>query len=168
MGPQVLYEASFTIQKGWLILLVLFVAFSCIAVHHLKRLKNPRKYGTKDAKAGVIVGVLGTLFLIAVMAFVVPDQIRMYQCTVGAYEHGEYRIVEGYVEQYKPAQKVGKGESFSIDGVDFEYYDNVVQFGYHKTSALGGVITGDGQHLRVGYTQYRSLGNVIVYIEELP
>ena len=168
MKSQVLYEASFTMQIGWLLLLVLLVAFPCIAIHYVKKLRNPRKYGTRDAKAGVIIGVLGTLFMIAVMAFVVPDQIRMYRCMVGAYERGEYQIAEGYVEQYKPAQKVGKGESFSIDGVDFEYYDNVVQFGYHNTSALGGVITGDGQHLRVGYTQYKSLGNVIVYIEELP
>ena len=95
MKSQVLYEASFTMQIGWLLLLVLLVAFPCIAIHYVKKLRNPRKYGTRDAKAGVIIGVLGTLFMIAVMAFVVPDQIRMYRCTVGAYERGEYQIAEG-------------------------------------------------------------------------
>lgn len=139
-----------------------------MTIHFIKKLIAPQKHGKKDAKVGVVIGVLGTLILLAVLGFVIPDQIKMYRSTVVAYQNGDYQIAEGYVEQFQPAKKLGYPESFTIDGVDFRYYDNVVQFGYHTTQARGGVITGNGQHLRIGYTQYRGLKKMIVYIEELP
>lgn len=169
MDSRVLFEASFSFHKAWLLLLILLIAFPCIIIHHIKKLKSVRGYRPRNALAGIIIGSLGTVFLLLVLAlFIVPDQVKMYQSTVGAYERGDYKIAEGYIEQFQPAQKVGKRESFFIDGVEFAYYDNVVQFGYHQSSANGGIITGNGQHLKIGYTSYRHLGNVIVYIEQLP
>lgn len=40
--------------------------------------------------------------------------------------------------------------------------------GYHNAKSHGGVITGNGHHLKIGYVYYNSaMGNIIVYIEEL-
>ena len=167
MDRRVLYEAGFTLQNAWFVLILLLIVFLCILIRSIKKLKNHRKYGSRAAKTGVVIGALGILGLAAVTALVVPGQIKLYQSTVGAYKNGDYQIVEGYVEQFRPAQKVGSAESFTVNGVEFKYYDNVAQFGYHSTSARGGVITGDGQHLRIGYTHSDRRGNVIVYIEEL-
>ena len=61
-----------------------------------------------------------------------------------------------------------KQESFDINGVSFSYSDFSVQPGYHNAKSHGGVITGNGQHLKIGYVYYNSAeGNVIVYIEKL-
>lgn len=168
MEQRVLYEAGFVFHGAWLILLTLLIASISMTVRYIKLLIAPQKYGKKGAKVGAVIGVLGTLILLAALGLVIPYQIEMYRSTVAAYRNGDYQIAEGYVEQFQPAKERGNPESFTIDGVDFRYYDTVVQFGYHTTRARGGVITGDGQHLRIGYTQFRSLKNVIVYIEELP
>ncbi len=161
MEPQILFEAGFTFQKAWSILLLLLILIPTIAVRFVRQRK-------RDAKLAVLMCAISMVFLLAVLALVIPDQIRMYQSTVGAYQRGDYQIAEGTVEQFRPAQEYGEEESFTLGGVEFSYRDSVVQFGYHQTRAEGGVITGDGQQLRIGYTRYGRLGNVIVYIEQLP
>lgn len=93
-----------------------------------------------------------TLFTISLIS-----EAYMYRKTVGAYKQGDYQIVEGYVE------------NFDINGVSFSYSDYSVGPGYNNTKSHGGVITGDGQHLKIGYIYYDEIhGNIIVYIEELP
>ena len=39
---------------------------------------------------------------------------------------------------------------------------------YHNAWSHGGVITGNEQHLKIRYVNYERLGNVILFIEELP
>ena len=93
----------------------------------------------------------------------------MYFKTVGAYQRGQYEVVEGYVENFDPMPYGGHTrESFEINDVYFEYSDYNVTSGYRNTKSHGGVITGDGQYLKIGYVYYNSTyGNIIVYIEEL-
>ena len=93
----------------------------------------------------------------------------MYKATINAYRSGQYEVVEGYVENFDPLSKNEKGsESFEINGVQFTYSDTKVITGYHNTNKNGGVITGNGQYLKIGYIYYNdSYGNIIVYIEEL-
>lgn len=90
-------------------------------------------------------------------------------------ENNQYKWVEGYVENFDPMPVNGKGyESFDIDGVFFKYADAISVQGYNNGRVEGGVITGDGQHLRIGYytaEEYDDTlgeyGNVILYIEEI-
>ena len=52
----------------------------------------------------------------------------------------------------------------------FSYSDYEIQQGYHNAKSHGGVISGDGQYLKIGYVQpypFSRNDNVIVYIEEL-
>ena len=111
----------------------------------------------------------------AISALMVAEQVDQYNKIVVAYQQGDYLIVEGYVENFHPMPKEGHDtEEFDLNGVHFEYSDFTVQQGYHNALSRGGVITGDGQHLRIGYivmesaTGNQMLENVIVYIEELP
>lgn len=111
----------------------------------------------------------------ATSIFMVVEQVDQYNKIVVAYQQGDYLIVEGYVENFHPMPKEGHDtEEFDLNGVHFEYSDYTVQQGYHNALSHGGVITSDGQHLRIGYiimesdTGNQMLENVIVYIEELP
>ena len=165
MEHQVLYEASLKIDFALFIPPLMLVIFAVILIRQSRALKR----GEQKARKSVIFAAICLGFMLLVMALVIPDQIMMYQSTVGAYKRGEYQVVEGYVENFHPMPAAGHDtERFSIEGVEFRYSDYIVQFGYHNARSHGGVITGDGQHLKIGYTQYRSHGNVIVYIEELP
>ena len=43
-----------------------------------------------------------------------------------------------------------------------------IPYGYHNSKSHGGVITGNGQRLKIGYVYYNEqYGNIIVYIEEI-
>ena len=166
MESHVLYEAAFSFEPVLLLIALMPVA-ALIWMFWLRRKARETGNGGLKIVAWVLFGVFIQLMLFS--ALIAWYQVRVYQATVGAYRRGEYEIVEGYVENFDPMPEVGhKQESFTIDGVRFEYSDYEIRSGYHNARSLGGVITGDGQHLKIGYTEYNWLGNVIVYIEELP
>ena len=169
MEGHVLYEAGFTVPKGLGLLAVLFFILLGLIARCAKTLKNPRGTGKRDARVGLAIGAMGILLLAGVMALVIPEQARLYRSIVGAYERGDYQIAEGFVADFHPMPKEGHDtERFTLHGTAFEYSDYSVQFGYHTSRAHGGIITGNGQHLRIGYVEDPRLGNVIVRIEELP
>lgn len=172
----VLYEASsFAFHELYLTIAMLII-YLIILPSLAQRLYNDPRVKKRENwtdihikrifTIGSIVGIL------AVAAFVIPiilRQIDMYDKIVKAYQLGNYEVVEGYVENFKPVPNEGrKGESFDINGVSFSYVNNEIMQGYNHIQADGGVITGDGQHLRIGYIYYnKTYGNIIVYIEEL-
>ena len=165
MEPQVLYQASFTFDPFWLVGPVMFACFlGCL----IRGIKKARKSGKIEDRFGIVIGLTGCLSILIFVMILVPDKIKAYNATVDAYKRGEYEIVEGYVKDFHPMPYWGHDqESFTIDGVSFAYSDYSGSFGYHNAKSHGGVIIGDGQHLRIGYTVYSKLGNVIVYIEAL-
>lgn len=169
----VLYEASFEFHPALLMPILMMI---CIALFPsiLKQSINQKQkleekdyhYNEKFVKYFCIGGlVCCAIFSIIVLLF----QIDMYNKIVRAYKQGNYQIVEGYVENFDPMPYGGhKEESFHINGISFSYSDFSVQPGYNNAKSHGGVITGNGQHLKIGYVYYNSTkGNVIVYIEKL-
>ena len=86
------------------------------------------------------------------------------------YHSGDYRIVEGYVENFETSKIPYKGgESFVVGGVLFEYNDQEPWDGYHYPQyAYHDVIKGNGQYLRIGYWENpeERFDKSIVYIEE--
>lgn len=155
----VLYEVGFQFETAHVIPLVVLVAFVVI-------LKN------KWQEIPIVLKVLfsaAACFLFLVCILVYKFHWDMYTTVTDAYENGDYQTVEGYVENFHPMPPEGHDtESFDIDGVHFSYSDARVITGYHNAKVNGGVITGDGQHLKIGYIYYNeSYGNIIVYIEEI-
>ena len=162
---RVLYEAS---SKYEFLIFIPFVVMFLIAMFLFIRYKlndNENLHNNKIFKR-----FMGGFVCLAIFSiFGLLGQIHMYSRIVKAYEQGDYQTVEGYVENFDPMPYGGhKQESFDINGVSFSYSDFSVQPGYHNAKSHGGVITGNGQHLKIGYVYYNSAeGNVIVYIEKL-
>ncbi len=95
-----------------------------------------------------------------------------YVQVIQAYKQGNYKNVEGYVENFVPASSGGEDqedmeeESFDVKGVHFSYGDKFIKkFGYHRPSTQGGYIKKDGQYLKIGYISTEK-GYVIVKIQE--
>ena len=165
MESRVLYETSFSFQPVWLIILALLVILPFAAIKCVKTVRQEKSFFNITR---LVLSIIGTVVILIVTAIVLPDQIKLYNHTVGAFKRGDYYTVEGFVENFHPMPKEGHdSESFSINGIQSKY-GYTISFGYHTIKSDGGVITGNGQHLRIGYTCYNWLGNVIVYIEEIP
>lgn len=165
----VLYEVSskfdFSNFIDLLVMAILVLFFSIV----LKKVYE-RKQVKLDIKVVRFFCFGAALFLLSLAIIVLFAQLNMYNKVVGAYYRGEYQIVEGYVENFEPMPYNGHSkETFEIKGVEFSYSDYEIQPGYNNTKSHGGVITGDGQHLRIGYVYLNNTyGNLIVLIEEIP
>lgn len=165
----VLYEANFNSPSSWFVILIIPAAFFLwpwiqekIAGLAGKELPTIMIF---PKRACIVFGCIAATGILIAALF----QGHMYLKTVGAYQRGQYEIAEGYVENFDPMPYGGHAnESFEINGVHFEYSDYSKRPGYGNTKSHGGVITGDGQYLKIGYVYYNSTyGNIIVYIEEL-
>lgn len=166
---KLLYEAGFRLEFGQLIpfiLLIIIFLFPRIMRKYVEATNV-----TVNMRYVHIFCRYAFVFVLVLALVTTSFQINMYNKTVGAYRKGDYKIAEGYVENFVPMPYEGRGneESFEINGVKFSYSDYSIQSGYHNSKSHGGVIQGNGQHLRIGYVYYNEIyGNVIVYIEQLP
>lgn len=169
----VLYEAHYQFSLFSLIpiiMLIFIILFPRIAE---KTALQQGKEMPKTAKSIVRIFCLCTgIFISLITLILITSEISMCSRILGAYHRGEYEVVEGYVENFDPMPYEGhSNESFEINGIHFSYSDYEIHQGYHNAKSHGGVITGDGQYLKIGYVQWYSLSenrNVIIYIEELP
>ncbi len=154
---KLLYEASnFTIQVHWV---VPFAILGFIGLMLLIFAKKPF-FKLLSAVCLIICAVAALRFIFG------------YMQIIHTYKQGDYKTVEGYVENFVPASDGGEDEedmeeeSFDIKGVHFSYGDRFIKkFGYHLPSTQGGYIKQDGQYLRIGYIE-TDKGLVIVKIEE--
>lgn len=162
----VLYECSFKFPFHQLFSAVVLIALFCIRKHYRKKLPKLGRY------------LLSYMIALAIffVSMIALSTYREYSQIIVPYQNGDHSIAEGYVEDFHPMNRDGRGnrEHFMVDGVYFEYSEYYMMQGYHQTYHHGGVITGDGQHLRIGYitmdspTGNQMPDNVIVYIEALP
>lgn len=114
-----------------------------------------------------VISILGFCFMLFINAIEIFSSLDMHQKIAKQYEVGNYEIVEGYVENFVPMPYEGHGEeSFKINSIEFSYSDYITNYGYNNAKSHGGVIEGDGQHLKIGYVVYNKM-NIIVYIEQL-
>lgn len=161
---RVLYEAQLHYGHT-LLLLPLFMVWIPIFAHLCK--KDCEKKGfVINNKVYYALFMWMELFLLAIGVITAVSQIKMYRAVVGAYKSGNYRMIEGYVENFVPYLQHRHPESFELAGVQFEYSLPGVMPGYHDAPPQGDVIKRNGQHLRIGYVNYQG-DNIIVYIESL-
>ena len=157
----VLYELHYKLESAVFIPLLMLILIPLFPKLEMW------KYGRKTPVGVRILLAIMWCVTLLVSVVVYKSQFEMYNAVITAYNSGDYEIVEGYVENFDPMPPEGhKTESFDIEGVHFSYSDYSVMTGYHNAKSKGGVITGNGQHLKIGYIYYKGHGNVIVYIEE--
>ena len=164
---KVLYEITYRMDSK--ILIPFFLAIF-VLVMLIREIRNVRREKTAKGHRGkLFIYTAGLAISLFACGVILPSQIDMYQHIVAAYEDGRYQTVEGYVENFTPMPPEGHAhESFQINGVCFDYSENTALQGYNKTKGNGGVISGNGQYLKIRYIYYKPWDtNVIVYIEEL-
>ncbi len=151
----ILYKAGFSLfSLSWLLLIQICILIICFYCWY----KNcKRNCGTLFILTAA--GILLLIALIGNLYDIISPIIHYYS--------GDYKIVEGYVENFVPCPFSGHAmETFSINGVEFSYADDVIKPGYRKTYYHGGYVRGNGQHLKIGYVEYNG-DNAIIYMEDL-
>ena len=170
---KILYEYCFNITEFFenFIPLIIGVVFLCNSIVMIKSKSTEKGWGRFVSCLlkiiGFVVGPLGIgLFLLL---------------TIGMFtDHAEYKemlanddvqVVEGYVEDFYPMPYEGHDtEHFEINGIYFEYSDYIAMSGYHTSASHGGVITENGQHLKIKYITEEfgeETQNIILYIAEM-
>lgn len=169
----VLYEYSFNFGNLLLsvIPLVIGIAFFVNSVKLIcEKKKKEEHHSFIDSLfkiAGLIIGPLGFgMFVMLVLGLSVEH--KEYQQLI---DDSEIQVVEGYVENYHPMPYEGHDtEHFEINGVYFEYSDYSMVNGYNVTASHGGVITHNGQRLKIKYVSKEYDGvsqNIILYIAQI-
>ena len=158
----ILYEIKFELSPFFLIFIPIFVLI--IGGAFIERKVSQQLNLNVNLKLRKTSTIIGLIFIIAFLSLTLIFQIIIYSKTANLYKSGDYEVVEGYVENFD----TGTYENFDINGIHFSYYNSRITQGYHTTKSNDGVISGDGQHLKIGYVRYGfSSDNIIVYIEEL-
>jgi len=178
----VLYEASYRTEMGIPIAGLLLAACIWVLIHNIREFRDKKQHNKKFEKyphypkealgeqvVGIILSALSIPLMIFCFIIVLTSQFDMHKNIITAYRNGQYETVEGYVENFEPKNSDNPVECFTINGIPFEYSDQHAVQGYDTPALKGGVITGNGQHLKIGYIYYGNgwNRNVIVQIEEL-
>ena len=168
-----LYELHFELDAMLVVIsamaLVVFIVLWCFL-----RKRVVGRTGGRKARGGLrsvyVLLILGIAVFAVSIATSLISQYRQYDRVERAWRSGQYETVEGYVEFFSPMPYAGHAyESFVIDGVAFYYSDFSSTVGYHNARSHGGVITGNGQYLRIGYIPGDGAkDNIIVSIEAPP
>lgn len=83
---------------------------------------------------------------------------------------GDVYTIEGEVSNFEtPEDSLGghNSESFTIDNIEFCYYETE-NYGYSKFLCNGGIVTGNGQKLRITYCNDPLTDELVIcYIEKL-
>lgn len=170
---KVLYEYGFNLENLLLCLIPLAVGIAFLA-NSIAQVRSKEKSNGWDGFVetffkflGFIVGPVGIImFVMSVLGLVFE-----YKNYKEILKTDEMFVVEGYVENYHPMPYEGHDtEHFEIEGVYFEYSDYTIMNGYNISASHGGVVTHNGQYLKIKYVTEKYDGednNIILYISEI-
>ena len=172
-----LYEFSFN-YAGFvglifplLVSIVLFFANEIVEiVGNRMSSKSAAPIDTKEISPRIFkifTRILGVFLTVCCLVFAVSYIIeyREYKTRL---DNDDVLVAEGYVANFQKFSATEKmPENFEIDGVYFEYSKQDKTNGYHNIAEKGGVITQNGQHLKIKYVANEEDKNVILAIYEL-
>ena len=171
---RILYEYEFDWGEyaSNFILLALGIGFLSIALSVIKEQKHDENMRGFSV---VLLKVLGfTVGPFAILLFLGFTElaVRQYFEYKDLLETENIYSVMGYVENFHPMPYEGHDtEHFEVDGVYFEYSDYITTNGYNTAASHGGVVTRNGQYLKIKYIveEYESgkIENIILYIAEI-
>ena len=169
-----LYEFSFNFAAivglifPLLISIVLF--FANEIVRECKGSKTATPIGAKEISPKtfkIFTRILGGFLTVCCLLFMILH-ITEYKEYKTRLDNDDVFVIEGYVTNYKEYSTIEKTpESFEIDGVCFAYSERDETNGYHSIAGHGGVITHNGQHLKIKYVTNEWNENVILAIYEI-
>src|SRR5688572_20959232 len=87
-------------------------------------------------KFTIVFGFVFSGFALIMLLLTVPSSIANQQRTKKLFENKEYKVVEGEIENFHPMPYGGHAvESFTVNGVYFEYSDFILMYGFNNTAS---------------------------------
>lgn len=171
-----LYELSFNYAGLIGLLILLFVELAIFFAakkifDKLMLLKPATPIGTKEISPKVLMifaRIISGFFAVFALLFLI-SHFTYYREYKTRLDNDDVFVVEGYVENYHPRSTVEKWpENFEIDGVYFVTgVEGEGSHTYHTVAQDGGVVTHNGQHLKIKYVTNELGENVILAIYEI-
>lgn len=160
---RVLYEASYIgSPKGFFIIAIVVIGLILGLISLIYEIKREyRMNKTEESfthKVNYIFASICAVFWVIFTLIMFTGTILGYSRVILRYKRGNYREVEGIVEDYSGS----KVYTFKVNGVEFEISGHNATWGYSYWQGEN-VITGDGQQLKIRYIP----PDTIVYIEEI-
>lgn len=166
MDYQTIYEYSFGMSKLYNIIPLLFLSLaSLVSLIFIK--KHFKTYSFNRQLILLFIYLIGgiTLIMTIVMALNFPNIYKYEKQLKEIITTQKYLVIEGEVENYKTRETNGQVfESFTMEGVIFEYSDFIEIDGFHQTANNYGPISSNGQHFKISYITKEGR-NVILKIE---
>lgn len=136
---EVLFEVSYIgSPNGFFAIIMTLILWTIAWLYLIKR-----KF-TAETKFGFETDRVASIFWGIILLWMLENFIMGYLEIVPKYKSGNYREVEGIVENYEEGIK--GDESFTINGVEFEVGRHAAAWGYTLIFTKDSVITGNGQH----------------------
>ena len=156
------YAAKYHIQFIYIFFLFFYLIIFCTGFFAYRNGIKAGYYKGKVKSFRIIIIAFCALMTVGVSLFAVyfiGNDISTYNDTYKKYKNGEYKEVEGYVQNFmiKQDEDVGSDdEGFDIGGVHFEVYAGELwPYWYSPKSNGMGTIYKDGQHVRVKYETHK-------------
>lgn len=128
-----------------------------------------KKFGKDKSKSKAGFRILWIVFglSLGISLLVIPISMKNQFQIKREYQRGNYTTIEGQITNFDPMPEEGhKHESFTLNGIHFEYSDFEPLYGFNNSASHGGPIRENGQQVRLGYvTELKR--NIIVKIEVL-
>jgi len=166
VSGKILYELHFPVEL--IIIQVIFLGIFFLAPRVYAFVVKNSSLAMEHAVKSKVCVISYTAVVVLAIGFFFFDKglLDMYRQVRELYETGQYESVAGEVEALIPGAVTDKGhESFSVEGIPFEYEMLEYKVGYQTIKPLGGIIR-NGQKLKIKYVVYNG-ENRIIYIEEL-
>lgn len=164
------YQTVFDITNegfdlSFIIPLIFVIGFTLILflTRKIRNHRNNKFWNTYAFFFNIIfLGLASFIFL-----FALNSSYKKYSVIKEITKNKTYLTIEGPVKNFTKFElSENEMESFSINGVYFEYSDYYHNGGYNKTSIRGGVINSEGQWLKLHYHN-KDNENRIIKIEKL-
>lgn len=128
-----------------LLFIVIGVGISWFNIKYNKS-KSPKRNFT------IVFGFIFSGFALVMLLSTVPSSLANRNKTQKIFENQEYQVVEGTIEDFHPMPHSGHDvESFTVNGVYFEYSDYMLVYGFNNTASHGGPLKRNGQQVRLSY-----------------
>lgn len=149
MGYKTVFEVT---DKGFDMTLLMPLLFVIIGLGiSLFNIKYNKSTSSKK-QFTIIFGFIFSAFGLLISLLTIPSSISSQQKTKAIFENKEYKIVEGEIENFNPMPYEGHTvESFTVNGIYFEYSDYILWNAFNNTASHGGPIKNNGQLVRLSY-----------------
>lgn len=171
MTYELVYDAATAGYQAWMfpaigLVLTAFGAALVFAPEFMNRLLPDGAQGTARGCFGWFFFLFALTWTIAATWFTISHFLDLRDASI----RRDCREITGVVSHYVPQRGRSDGvrarpESFKVNGVRFEFQDNVFTGGFNRTAANGGPIS-DGVGVRICYVPRRAwASNIIVRLE---